>query len=38
MTTAMLKIVAPPQITVLPQDKNISEGTYVELTCQVKGM
>ncbi|XP_063687572.1 uncharacterized protein LOC134820861 isoform X3 [Bolinopsis microptera] len=38
MTTGMLKVVAPPQITTPPQDQSVTEGMFVELVCETTGL
>ena len=38
MTTGMLKVVAPPQITTPPQSQSVTEGMFVELVCETAGM
>eukprot|EP00116_Pleurobrachia_bachei_P000258 sb/3460520/ len=38
MTTGMLKVVAPPQITTPPTDQRVSEGAFVELKCETVGI
>ena len=38
MTTGMLKVVAPPQITTPPEDQSVTEGMFVELVCETTGL
>ena len=38
MTTGMLKVVAPPQITTPPTDQRVTEGAFVELRCETVGI